>query len=131
VDGLYLSQRSRVHCNNELEYHFQVSGAPSDRLCACVQNPEQAKEKIESNLKKLALIEIGVEVTPDVIRAIKNEILGTSTFLVTETEDAFEQFPGAVKLQGNCRVEPTEAQRVLTEGLEARRAQQPCTRCYH
>lgn len=56
-----------------------------------------------------------------VVRAIKNDILGTSTFLVTDYE--FPDEPdrlGSVDLLGNCRVEPLEAAKVLETGLTVR-----------
>ena len=57
----------------------------------------------------------------DVVRAIKREILGMKTFLVTDV--AWDEQPwrlGGVTLRGNCRVEPREAAKVLEAGLKER-----------
>jgi hypothetical protein len=99
-----------------------AASAQQDRLSNLHPHvqPEEAKKDLESLLKKAAKDVIGTTVSPEVVRVIKNDILGTSTFLVTESEDMVDRFLGGVRLKGNCRVEPRAAADTLARGLEER-----------
>lgn len=61
-----------------------------------------------------------ISVPADVVRAARRDILGVATFLVTETVPLGDELLGGIELRGNTRVEPTEAARVLQEGLDKR-----------
>ena len=59
-------------------------------------------------------------VTADVVRTIKQDILGYTTFLVRDVEYLDGLRAGAVELRGNARKDPKEVAAVLTAGLTER-----------
>lgn len=59
-------------------------------------------------------------VTADVVRTIKQDILGYTTFLVRDVEYLEGMRAGAVELRGNARRGPQEVASTLTAGLTER-----------
>lgn len=74
--------------------------------------------QIETAIRETAMTIVGDKLGNRDIKLIKEEILGTSSFLVTETEPMTGAFIGGMKLKGNLRVEPKEALRILEKGVK-------------
>ena len=83
-------------------------------------------------VQEIAAKVTGQDLPKEVVNAAKTQILGTSTFLTTDTAPAPPPLLGGIALKGNCKVPAEEAQVKLETGLKERcgflldRVSMPC-----